>query len=188
MCLLLLCLCCVLPYTTSSDIIYVNMQSFPLQKLRSELWPLFPSQSEIPGGGVFFSLRLESVCFQEVNVYQQPYSIFLHMNFTHFIYLLWARIQFSTDFISVYWPNSSLAVLLTFLLYFKLQFRISILNWLSSAGWCGSVDWALACEQRGHPLITYKAHAWVAGQGPSRGRVRGNCTLMFPSLSPSPPL
>ena len=32
-----------------------------------------------------------------------------------------------------------------------------------------------------------RAHAWVAGQVPSRGCVRGNHTLMFPSFSlPSP--
>ena len=34
-----------------------------------------------------------------------------------------------------------------------------------------------------------RAHAWVAGQVPSRGRARGNHTLMFLSLSfslPSP--
>ena len=30
-----------------------------------------------------------------------------------------------------------------------------------------------------------KAHAWVAGQVPSRGHTRGNHTLMFLSLSPS---
>ena len=33
-----------------------------------------------------------------------------------------------------------------------------------------------------------RAHAWVAGQVPSRGRARGNHTLMFPSLSLSLPL
>ena len=33
-----------------------------------------------------------------------------------------------------------------------------------------------------------RAHAWVAGQVPSRGRARGNHTLMFLSLSPSLPL
>ena len=30
-----------------------------------------------------------------------------------------------------------------------------------------------------------RAHAWVAGQVPSEGHVRGNHTLMFLSLSPS---
>ena len=33
-----------------------------------------------------------------------------------------------------------------------------------------------------------RAHAWVAGQVPSRGRARGNHTLMFLSLCPSLPL
>ena len=32
--------------------------------------------------------------------------------------------------------------------------------------------------------IPVRAHAWVAGQVPSRGRSSGNHTLMFPSLSP----
>ena len=30
-----------------------------------------------------------------------------------------------------------------------------------------------------------RAHAWVAGQVPSRGRTKGNHTLMFLSLPPS---
>ena len=33
-----------------------------------------------------------------------------------------------------------------------------------------------------------RARAWVAGQVPSRGRARGNHTLMFLSLSPFLPL
>ena len=33
-----------------------------------------------------------------------------------------------------------------------------------------------------------RAHAWVAGHVPSRGHIRGNHTLMSPSLSPSLPL
>ena len=33
-----------------------------------------------------------------------------------------------------------------------------------------------------------RTHAWVWGQVPSRGRTRGNQTLMFLSLSPSLPL
>ena len=49
-------------------------------------------------------------------------------------------------------------------------------------GWCSSVDWALACEQRVPGLIP-SHHAWVAGQLPSEGRSRGNHTLMFLSLS-----
>ena len=41
----------------------------------------------------------------------------------------------------------------------------------------------LACERKGH-LVQFpvRAHALVAGQVPSRGHVRGNRILMFPSL------
>ena len=37
-------------------------------------------------------------------------------------------------------------------------------------------------------LFPIRAHTWVVGQVPSRGRVRGNHTLMFLSLSFSLPL
>ena len=37
-------------------------------------------------------------------------------------------------------------------------------------------------------LFPVRAHAWVAGQVPSRGCMRGSHTLMFLSLSPSLPL
>ena len=41
-------------------------------------------------------------------------------------------------------------------------------------------------EPKGSPVpFLVRAHAWAVGQGPSRGRARGNHTLMFPSLSPS---
>ena len=44
---------------------------------------------------------------------------------------------------------------------------------------------------KGSPVwFPVRAHAWVAGQVPSRGCMRGNCTVMFLSLSfslPSPP-
>ena len=57
------------------------------------------------------------------------------------------------------------------------------LLWLSGL----SVDF----EPKGHQLDSQsRAPAWVEGQVPSRGRARGNHTLMFlsPSLSPSVPL
>ena len=42
-------------------------------------------------------------------------------------------------------------------------------------------------NQRVPSWIPSQAHAWVAGQVPSRGPVRGNHTLMFTSFSlPSP--
>ena len=38
---------------------------------------------------------------------------------------------------------------------------------------------------KGSPVrFPVRAHAWVAGQVPSRGRMRSNHTLMFLSLSP----
>ena len=51
------------------------------------------------------------------------------------------------------------------------------------AVWCGSVDWVLACEPESQVWFPVRAHAWVVGQVPSRGHVRGNHTLMFLSLS-----
>ena len=54
---------------------------------------------------------------------------------------------------------------------------------------CGSVDWALACELKGHPFHSQAghvlAHAWVVGQVPSWGCATGyiswciSCTLLF---------
>ena len=45
-------------------------------------------------------------------------------------------------------------------------------------------------QTKGLPVrFPVRAHAWVAGQVPSRGRMRGNHTSMFlPSRSPSLPL
>ena len=52
--------------------------------------------------------------------------------------------------------------------------------------WCGSVDWVPACEPKGCRVwFPVRAHAWVEGQVPSRGRMRSNHTLMFLSLFPS---
>ena len=59
-----------------------------------------------------------------------------------------------------------------------------------SPGWCGSVDWTPACKPKGCRFNSQsRAHAWVAGQVPSRGCARGNHTLILLSLSfslPSP--
>ena len=49
--------------------------------------------------------------------------------------------------------------------------------------------WLSGLNIKGLPVqFPVRAHAWVAGQVPSRGRVRGNHTLVFVSLSPSLPL
>ena len=52
-------------------------------------------------------------------------------------------------------------------------------------GWCGSVDWVPTCEPKvlgSQVQFPVRAHAWVAGQVPSRGCVRGNHILMLLSL------
>ena len=61
---------------------------------------------------------------------------------------------------------------------------------MDSPGRCGSVDWVLAMGTKGL-LVRFpgRAHDWVAGQVLGRGRMRGNHTPMFLSLSfslPSP--
>ena len=71
----------------------------------------------------------------------------------------------------------------------ELELGATIKNALFCLGWCGSVDCVSACELkgRGFESLSGRAHAWVVGQVPSRGHVRGN-HLMFLSLSPSLPL
>ena len=83
---------------------------------------------------------------------------------------------------------------------FNSMISISFLSWITVLrlrvrmvlipGRCGSGDWAPACEPKGRRVwFPVRAHAWVVGQVPSRGRVQGNHTLMFLSLSfslPSP--
>ena len=57
-------------------------------------------------------------------------------------------------------------------------------------GWCGSVDWALACEPKGRWFDSQSGHMpGLQVRFPGVGRGRGNHTLMFLSLSfslPSP--
>ena len=51
-------------------------------------------------------------------------------------------------------------------------------------GLCGLVNGAPACEPKGRWFNSQsRAHAWVAGQVPSRGYMRGNHSLMFLCLS-----
>ena len=59
-----------------------------------------------------------------------------------------------------------------------------------NSGWCGSVDWVLACKPKGCWFdFQSRAHAWVMGQVSSVGGVcdRDNHTLLFLSLSISLP-
>ena len=58
-----------------------------------------------------------------------------------------------------------------------------LLTIVPSAGWYGSVGSVPACEPKSHWFNSHsRAHAWVMGQVPSRGRVRGNHRFMFLSL------
>ena len=54
--------------------------------------------------------------------------------------------------------------------------------------WLVWVSGLSASLQTKEPLVRFpvRAHAWVVGQVPSRGRKRGNHTLVFLSLSPFP--
>ena len=65
-------------------------------------------------------------------------------------------------------------------LYLK---RRSILPWLV---WLSALSTGLRTK-RSLVQFPVRAHAWVIGQVPGRGRMRGNHTLMFLSLSFSPP-
>ena len=53
--------------------------------------------------------------------------------------------------------------------------------------WLGWLSGLSAVLQTKGSLVQFlvRAHAWVVGQVPSRGCVRGKHTLVFPSLSPS---
>ena len=54
------------------------------------------------------------------------------------------------------------------------------------SGWCGFSGLSADLQTKGSPVrFPVRARAWVAGQVPSRGCVRGNHTLMFLSF-PSP--
>ena len=55
------------------------------------------------------------------------------------------------------------------------------LKLITFSGWCGSVDWALACKWKGRWFDS--PSRYVAGQVPSEGCERGNHTLLFLSLS-----
>ena len=86
------------------------------------------------------------------------------------------------------WPSSCVCQVPAQFSSVSLLKRVSV-----GTGWCGSVDWVPACKPKGHRLdFQSRAHAWIAGQVPSRGHAKVNHTLMFLSLSftlsPSVPL
>ena len=59
-----------------------------------------------------------------------------------------------------------------------------------SPGWCGSVDWVLACKPKGRQFNAQSGHMpGLQARSPVKGRARGNHTMTFLSLSfhfPSP--
>ena len=68
-----------------------------------------------------------------------------------------------------------------FFVVVKLEREVPWLVWLSGM--------STGLQTKGSQVqFPVRAHAWVVGQVPSRGSVRGNHTLMFPPLSPSLPL
>ena len=71
--------------------------------------------------------------------------------------------------------------MITFLFLRTLQELYPFKKRIIGPGWCSSVDWAQAVNQRVASPVQFpvRAHAWVVGQIPSRGCMRGNHTLMF---------
>ena len=71
-----------------------------------------------------------------------------------------------------------------------IQHNHMIKKYVNSPGWCGSVDWVPGCEPKGCWFDSWSGHmpGLLARPVPSGGHVRGNHTLMFPSLSPFVPL
>ena len=61
-------------------------------------------------------------------------------------------------------------------------------NRVACPGWCSSGTECWPVNRRVAGSIPSRTHTWVVGQVLSRGRKRGNHTLMFLSLSPSLPL
>ena len=59
-----------------------------------------------------------------------------------------------------------------------------------SPGWCGSVDWVLTCEPRGHWFDSQSGHMpWLQARSPVGGMWEATTHWCFsPSLSPSLPL
>ena len=68
--------------------------------------------------------------------------------------------------------------------------RLTKVKMTYSPGWCSSVDWVWAANQRSVVQFPGQAHAWIEGQVPDGGHMSGNHTLMFLySFSfPYPPL
>ena len=66
---------------------------------------------------------------------------------------------------------------------------VAVALYLNKNGLAGVAQWneRRPANQRVAIRFPVRAHAWVAGQVPSKGRTRGNHTLMFLSVSLSFP-
>ena len=64
-----------------------------------------------------------------------------------------------------------------------MEFKASVMPWLV---WLSGLSTGLRTERSPVPFPV-RTHAWVAGQVPNGGRLRGNHTWMFLSLSYSLP-
>ena len=67
------------------------------------------------------------------------------------------------------------------------DFCFKFKNGKFSSGWCGSVDWALACEPKSRQFNSQSGHMPGLRARSPGGGVR-EATTHFLSLSPSPPL
>ena len=92
-------------------------------------------------------------------------------------FILWAEIRVALFF------NKRLSL---FMILFGKVATSCFLN-IRTVALASVAQWLSASLQIKGSLVQFpvRAHAWVSGQVPSRGRMRGNHPLMFPSLSPS---
>ena len=86
--------------------------------------------------------------------------------------------------------------------YRKLKFKSQIHKWdmiipkiihcvkfKFSPGWCGSVDWAPACEPKGRQFDSQSGHMpGLLARSPVAGCVRGNPWMNLPHIAVSHPL
>ena len=79
----------------------------------------------------------------------------------------------------------------TFFMFFNFNCSFGFLNFnYINPGWCGSVDWMLACKPKGHQFNSQSRHMpGLQARSPVRGTQEATTHWCFsPSLSPSLPL
>ena len=104
-----------------------------------------------------------------VTHFENVHSINLHVDYEHIVSCVLAIIHLGVDW---YAPR------------FSKNITKETNKQNHGPGWCGSVGWNIVpCSKRLQVRFPVRAHAWVVGQVPTCGHVRGNHTLTF--LSPS---